>query len=1448
MNKNDVLSIFHPVISEWFQKNIGVPSLPQIEGWPAIQRGENVLIVAPTGAGKTLTAFLECINSLFMQGIRGALEDGVQVLYVSPLKALNNDIYRNLEMPLEGIREICSEKGICCPEICKAVRTGDTPASERRSMQKRPPHILITTPESLYLLLTSSGSRHMLSGVRYVIIDEIHTLIDNKRGVHMALSMERIAHIVGRPICRIGLSATVRPVEEAAKYLGGFEKAGDTWKPRPVTIIQPPMGKEVDLKISMPVSDFRAIEDKTIWPSIYRQVLDLVICHTSTLVFVNNRAVAEKVAANLNKLAGRDIAKAHHGCISKESRLEVEKQLKKGELPCLVATSSLELGIDVGAIDLVVQIASPKSAARGLQRLGRAGHKLNAVSRGRIIPRTRGDLLESAIVSKEMMNRNIEDTMVPKNCLDILAQHIVSLAWDREWHVDEIMEIFRSAYSYQTLKTDELERVLSMLAGEYEHREEAPRSPRIIWDRVNKVIRGNSYSRMLAIGSGGTIPDRGYYGVYLEDGKTRLGELDEVFVFEARIGERFMLGTSAWRIEEIRRDRVIVSPTGAVGAKTPFWTGDGLGRPYQLGLSYGKFLAELSKKAGTDGFLPWIMSCVPVDETGAYNIENYIIEQKEALGCLPTDKRIVVEYFSDEVGEKRIVIHSPFGGRVNGGLAIILESELSKALHSQVQSSYNDDGVLIGIMGCDGYPQNILSVLVPENIEDILIDRLPETPLFSMTFRYNAARALMMGMRRQSKRTQLWAQRLRAMEAMQIAEKYRDHPLIVETFRECMETILDVPDLIDVANRIKSGDIQVVERVTTHPSPFTSELLFKFMGVMMYEGQMPDPKNLKGRIISKRDALNLNYNAISHRGLFNREAVLNVMEQNNPISKHKNINSSDELHGMLMTYGDMPISGEKGYMLENMCGGNFRDWVEKLKCQKRAEEIDIDNDGKYELLIAAEESELYSGAFGEAACDGGEVPWTRDEALLKIIRRFARYNSPFGLADVKDRYGLDSGTAEKALRRLEEDGILIKDDYLGDGKDEWCHTVIFDRMRNATMRQTRNSVEAVELYAFAGFLPCWQGVGREGVSAEEELYDAVKKLQGLYLPPEWWEGFIFPTRVSQYRKKHLDRLCSTGRITWRIKLIENSPKLAWYTTESLCEKDADSIPDCLEASEKTVYEILQRKGASFLHVLSAASHMESNELISTLERMVMKGYVINDSFEPIRYFLSAQPKSPKMKAMIRASAFRMDMGRWSLCPQIEEEKLEEYLETLFNRYGLVTREIIQCEKTGCSWGEAYEILKQWEYVGKVNRGYFVKGLSGIQYMSLSASAALYNNQDEVFVIDACDPSMVYGRIASSPLQSWSAVPGTAVVLKSGKPVLIVECYGKRFIPAAEDRGDVLKGIDSFVEAFNKGAIWGDMKKIKIRQWKDTMPVKCEFADELCAAGFEREMQDMVLWK
>src|SRR3954468_15536172 len=759
------LELFRPETRAWFERHFAAPTPAQAQGWPAISGGGHVLIQAPTGSGKTLAAFLSAIDRLTAEPNRG-----LRLLYVSPLKALNYDVERNLRGPLAGLQS----------ELRVAVRTGDTPQKERAAMLREPPDILITTPESLFLLLTSRA-RELLRSVDTLILDEVHAVAGTKRGAHLALSVERLEALAAQPVQRIGLSATQRPLEEIGRFVSGG---------RQIQLVDAGVSKELDLEVVVPVEDMRepgesreeGYEARSIWPSIYPALVELVRAHRSTIVFVNNRRLAERLALRLNELAEEEIARAHHGSLAREQRTQIEEDLKAGRIPCLVATSSLELGIDMGAVDLVIQVESPKSVARGLQRIGRSGHTLEATSKGRIFPKFRSDLLESAVVVQRMREGAIEETQIPRNPLDVLAQQIVAICAEEEIEVAELHELVRRAYPFADLSRAQLENVLDMLAGRYPSDEFAELRPRIIWDRTAGVLRSRPGARRLAVTNAGTIPDRGLFGVFIA-GETggRVGELDEEMVYEARAGQVIVLGASSWRIEEITRDRVLVSPAPGVPGAVPFWKGEGVGRPYELGEAIGKFARELL--AARDPKVP------DLDERAERNLITFLREQEQATGALPSDRTVVVERFRDEIGDWRVCILAPFGARVHAPWAMAVGSRLRESLGLEVQSIWSDDGIAFHLPDADSPPATDLLVLDPDELEDLVLAEVGQTALFGARFRENAARALLIPRRRPGERTPLWQQRLKAQGLLQVARKYSSFPIVLETYRECLQDV-----------------------------------------------------------------------------------------------------------------------------------------------------------------------------------------------------------------------------------------------------------------------------------------------------------------------------------------------------------------------------------------------------------------------------------------------------------------------------------------------------------------------------------------------------------------------------------------------------------------------------------------------------------------------------------
>ena len=948
------LAGFSPATRLWFERTFEAPTPAQELGWPAIATGEHVLIQAPTGSGKTLTAFLSAIDRLTANP-----GNGLRVLYVSPLKALNYDIERNLRGPLAGLDS----------KLRVGIRTGDTAAKERRELVKHPPDILITTPESLFLMLTSAA-RETLRGVETVIVDEVHAIAGSKRGAHLALSLERLQSLATEPIQRIGLSATQRPLEEIGRFVSGN---------RPIRLVDAGTRKPLDLQVVVPVEDMREPgEYQSIWPSIYPELLKLVEAHRSTIVFVNNRRLAERLALRLNELAEKEIARAHHGSLAREQRTLIEEDLKAGRIPCLVATSSLELGIDMGAVDLVIQVESPKSVARGLQRIGRAGHELNAVSKGRIFPKFRADLLESAVVARAMRAGEIEETQIPRNPLDVLAQQIVAIAVDEEIAVDDLHDLVRRAYPFAELSRSQLENVLDMLAGRYPSDEFAELRPRIVWDRTGGVIRARDGARGLVVTNAGTIPDRGLFGVFLVNGGGRVGELDEEMVYEARTGETFLLGASTWRIEEITRDRVIVSPAPGLPGAVPFWKGEGVGRPYELGQKIGAASRELSA-LGDEAALARIEGDFLLDEIAARNLLTFLRDQADATGAVPSDRTIVVERFRDEIGDWRVCILTPFGGRVHAPWAMAIAARVRESLGVSVQSIWSDDGIALHFPDADVPPTASELLIEPGEIEDLVVAELGDTALFGARFRENASRSLLIPRRRPGERTPLWQQRLKAQSLLQVARRYGSFPVVLETYRECLQDVFDLPALRTVLTGIQTRQLDLVEVETGTASPFSSSLLFDYVATYMYEDDTPPAERRAQALSLDRDLLRELLGQEELRDLLDADALEEVERQLRGRPR-----TPDELHDQLRLRGDLRA-------------GEYDDaFANALIDHRRAVRVRIAGEQR---LIAAEDAGRYRDGLGvmPPAGPAGRVP--RGRARVAAAARAAVCERPRAVHD-----------------------------------------------------------------------------------------------------------------------------------------------------------------------------------------------------------------------------------------------------------------------------------------------------------------------------------------------------------------------------------------------------------------------------------------------------------------
>lgn len=1403
----DSLASFHPVVRAWFEESYGKPSPPQELGWPHIAAGRNALILAPTGSGKTLAAFLKCLDVIYSGAGSGPEPGGVQVLYISPLKALNNDIHKNLEVPLEGIRHKAVEMGVDLPQLRTAVRTGDTPAAQRQAMVRRPPHVLITTPESLYLLLTSQA-RRILRTVRYVIVDEIHAVCGTKRGVHLSLSLERLEALLPAPPVRIGLSATQRPLEEIARYLGGVG--------RPVEIVDTGARKQLDLQVEVPVDDMRALPDNTMWAAIHPRLLELIEEHRSTLIFVNNRGLAERLAQRLNGLAGKEIARTHHGSLSRVAREQVEADLKEGRLPCLVATSSLELGIDVGFIDLVVQVESPKSVARGLQRVGRAGHLLGAASRGRLVPKFRGDLLETACIVREMLRGNVESTRIPQNCLDVLAQQVTAMAAVDDWQVEAMLALIRGSHCYRNLSRSQLESVLDMLSGRYPSEEFSELRARIYWDREQDTVRAREGARTVAILSGGTIPDRGYYGVYLQGANVKLGEMDEEFIYESRVGDVFLLGTSTWRIESIEHDRITVVHAYGQISRMPFWKGDMVGRTYEMGLQLGAFTREAATMQGAT-----LATECALDRRAADNLVSYLQEMKELVGALPSDRQVVVEHYLDEAGDRRVVVHSPFGWRVHTAWAIAMRHQARALLHLELETMTTDDALLIRLPGADAPPPLAELVrLTPAQAEEFVLREVPDTPLFAASFRMNAARSLVLPRPRPGKRMPFWLQRLKAADLLQIARRYESFPLVLETYREVMQETLDMHGLSQVLEGLLTGRIGLQITETAAPSPMATSVLMGFVGIYMYEKDTPKAER-KGALLNlNRDLLREVLGSEALRDLFDSRAVADVHQRLQRLDLQWQARNHDEVEDLLRRLGALTAE-EVGARAPDGAA-----WLERLAAEGRAVPVDIAGERRW---AAAQDLPLYQNPHAHAGAH---------------IRRYARTHAPFTSTEAAARFGLPHDLVTGHLALMLAEGLLATGEYTpGRAVREYCDPEVLQAIHRRTLTVLRQEVQPVEPPVLASFLHNWQTRG--------PLKQVVRQLQGLYLPADLWERDLFRSRVQGYQPVQLDQLCATGDLMWA-GAGAGRRRVAFFLPDGAARPTSPAQP-VEGADHAKVRGALRDRGASFLGPLSMMAGLTPGRCLEVLWDLVWNGEVTNDTFAPVRQALRA------IKAGGRARANRPLLGpqhggtgRWSLLEAMEPVDVGAYAGLLLQRYGVVCREVVLAEEGPFTWSEVLQALKPLEWRGLVRQGYFIAGLSGAQFALPEAVELLRqareNPEESTRLIAVCDPANPYGTLLPAPDEArLSRMATSYLVLSGGVPAMAVEGFGKRLIPLTPDGATLARAACALRDLLAAPAALRPQRKVDVEFWGDEPILQSAGADLLREVGFERAPTRMTYW-
>jgi ATP-dependent Lhr-like helicase len=1445
-------ALFAPPVREWFEAVFAAPTKPQLQGWPAIARGESTLILAPTGTGKTLAAFLWCINRLMFTPVPDK-DHRCRVLYISPIKALAVDVERNLRAPLVGIAQAAKRMRIEFHEPQVAIRTGDTPAAERARFLRHPSDILITTPESLYLLLTSNA-REWLRSIETVVIDEIHALVPSKRGSHLALSMERLEHLCGRRLQRIGLSATQRPLEEVARYLGGVDTASSKESPsapttdeseilpeqesdtaavvyRPVTIIDASEPKRLDLRVEIPVEDMTRLDEldrlpsgpasqgptrPSIWSAIHPKLLELVRSHRSTLIFVNSRRLTERISAAVNELAGETLVRAHHGSVAVAQRKEIEDRLKLGTLRGLVATSSLELGIDMGAIDMVVQIESPSSVASGMQRVGRASHHVGAVSSAIIYPKYRADLVACAAITRAMYDGNVESVRYPRNPLDVLAQQIVAMVSMEPWDVADIFKVVQSAAPYAGLTLGAFESLLDMLSGRYPSDEFAELRPRLTWDRLANKLTTRQGARQVSIINGGTIPDRGLYGVFLAGATkgARVGELDEEMVFESRAGDTIILGASTWRIENISHDRVLVSPAPGEPGKMPFWHGDTARRPAEFGEKIGRMTRELLRLPRAVAFSKLVEEH-SLDVNAAENLLRYLEEQVAATQRVPSDEDVVIEICRDELGDRRVCVLTPFGSRVHAPWCMAVTAKLRAERGMEVESMWSDDGFVLRLPDSEAALEIEDFVLSPAEFRELVLRQLGSTSLFAAKFREAASRALLLPKRRAGMRAPLWQQRKRAADLLAVASRFSSFPIILETYRECIRDVFDLPAAAAILSKIQRGEIRLTRVESDKPSPFAGALLFSYIANYIYEGDAPLAERRAQALSIDQSQLEELLGDTDLRELLDGAALDEVEAKLQALEPDYQARHTDGLHDLLLKLGDLSDAEIAARSATPEVAASAAELINA----RRAVRVRIAGEAR---TIPAEYAGRYRDALGTPLPPGLAEAFLQAPAdpLAEIIRRYARTHGPFTTGDIATRYQLQTPAVEAVLSKLNSQGKLLEGEFRPNGHHrEWCDPEVLRQVRRKSLARLRREIEPVEQSTFVRFSTRWQGVAvpRRGLDA---LLDAIESLQGAALLASDLETEVLPARIADYQPGNLDTLMAAGEVTWvGVEQIgDRNGRIALYLTESLPllrlpEAAAGSVitgqnvPEQTPHSERAekIVEFLARQGASFFsEIHNACGGGFPGDTVEALWQLVWAGRITNDTFYPLRklvrpddrkrkheVFDDERPGSPGYLRRLRSrTGTGQAHGRWSLIGQRITVALTptqwsaNISQQILQRHGIVMRETAIAENIPGGYNTIYPALKTMEDSGWVRRGMFVAGMGAAQFAMPAAVDMLRSLRvdpasPEVLHLAATDPANPYGALipwpkiegeSDEPLthHSMARTAGASVILINGQ--------------------------------------------------------------------------------
>lgn len=1418
------LGFFHTCTRDWFRQAFQQPTQGQQEAWPAIASGKSTLLLAPTGSGKTLAAFLSAIDRLFFSSKPDA-NAGVRVIYVSPLKALAVDVDRNLRGPIAGLRAFAQANDMehHVPQV--AVRSGDTTPQQRTAIVRTPPDILITTPESLYLMLTSKADT-ILSHVETVIIDEIHALASTKRGSHLFTTLERLERLRKRagtsegnqseahaPLQRIGLSATQRPLEEIARLLGGGEATADPETPvklRPVTIIDASAKRSFALTIETPAEDQAAQvvpEDglpsiPSVWPSIHPRLVELIRQNRSTMIFVNSRRLAERLAGAINELAEEELALAHHGSVAKDTRSAIEDRLKRGDLRAIVATSSMELGIDMGSIDLVIQIEAPPSIASGIQRIGRAGHQVGAVSTGVIFPKYRGDLVACSAATGAMLQGWVEETRYPRNPLDILAQQIVAISSRETLHVDELYATLRSAAPFFELPQSSFVNVMDLLSGRYPSDEFSELRPRLNWDRVTGMVLPRKGAQSLAILNGGTIPDRGLYGVFLigANGESggRVGELDEEMVFECHAGDVFLLGASSWRVMEITRDRVLVVPAPGEPGRMPFWRGDGPGRPLEFGRAIGQLSRELVAMP-REAAVSKLQTDHGLESAASDSLLTYLDDQQVATGELPSDKLIVVESFLDEVGDWRIVILSPFGARVHAPWALLVAARLRKESDAEVDLMWTDDGIVFRIPETYDVPPLESFFPDPDDVEDELVREIGGTALFAAKFRENAARSLLLPRRNPTRRTPLWLQRRRSGDLLKVAARFRNFPILMETYRECLRDVFDMGGFVCLLKDVKFRTVRIREVRSEHPSPFAGAVLFNFVGNFIYDGDAPLAERRAQTLALDHVQLRELLGTVDLRELFDMQVVAELESELQRLNGFK-LRHADDLHGLLLDLGSLTaVEIHQRCQTDDVASGTVQLWLKELVHGRRAFLFRLSDE---HCIAAAEDSGRLRDALGIMPPSGLADAFLEpvQAALVDLVSRYARTHTPFTAANAAARLGLAVAPVLSALAELESQDRVIHGEFLPNQQgQEWCDVNVLRQLKRRSLAALRREVEPVEPEALARFLPDWHGINqpRKGLDG---ILDVIEQLQGAPLPASTLEAEILPARITDFRTADLDELFVQGEVIWRgfDSTGANDGRIGLYLTDQYLQLApiTELAEDAITVSVRTLLEL---RGALFFDQIAAELKQFPNDLLQVLWDMVWNGELTNDTLTPLRSL--RQAASVRNRTGRRASrSFRSrrpnrlpgSEGRWTLLPHPDRlqanaippgetmptitERQTAIAAQLIERHGVLTKDMLAREEVAGGFAGLYPVLKAMEEAARVRRGYFVAGLGAAQFASPGAEdrlrdfrTAVDDKENEAVVVAATDPANPWGNALS-----WPTTPDTGRPQRvAGAQVIIV---------------------------------------------------------------------------